>query len=103
MPPPPTSTLIAELESLTDLSREMTRRAQTHGAFLVWRAQARRVASVLLKSGKVEEVATSSGSGHGVHAMTGDGRTALGSRDEFLAEPALTLLDHTVEIGRAHV
>ncbi len=62
---------------------------------------ARRVASVLLKSGKVEEVATSSGSGHGVHAMTGDGRTALGSRDEFLAEPALALLDHTVAAAGA--
>ena len=101
MAPPPTSSLIAELEALTDLSTEMTRRARMHGASLVWRAQARRVASVLLKSGKVEEVVTSSGSGHGVHAMTDDGRTALGSRDEFLAEPALALLDQTVAAATA--
>jgi TldD protein len=101
MLPPPTSSLIAELDSLTDLSRELTRRARALGAFLIWRAQARRVASVLLKSGKVEEVATSSGSGHGVHAMTDDGRTALGSRDEFLPEPALALLDHTVAAAGA--
>jgi TldD protein len=96
MPPPPTSSLIAELEALTDLSKEMMRRARLHGVFLVWRAQARRVASVILKSGRVEEVVTSSGSGHGVHAMTADGRTALGSRDEFLPEPALALLERTI-------
>jgi len=99
--PPHTSSVIAELDSLTELSQEMTRRAQGRGAFLVWRAQARRIASVLVKSGRVEEVATSSGSGHGVHAMTGDGRTALGSRDEFLAEPALALLDRTIDAASA--
>ena len=49
MAPPPTSTLISELESLTELASEMTRRARVRGAFLVWRAQARRVASVLLR------------------------------------------------------
>src|SRR5258707_9055758 len=97
MSPPPTSSLVAELESLTDLSNEMTRRAHGHGAYLVWRAQARRIASVLVKSGTVEEVVTATGSGHGVHALTGDGRTALGTRDELLAEPALALLDHTIE------
>jgi TldD protein len=101
MPPPKTSSLVVELESLTDLSREMTLRARRRGAFLVWRAQARSVASVLLKSGKVEEVATSSASGHGVHVMTGEGRTALGSRDEFLAEPALTLLEQTMAAATA--
>jgi len=101
MTPPTTSALIAELESLTELSTEMTRRAQLQGAFLVWRAQARRIASVLVKSGRVEEVATSSGSGHGVHAITTEGRTALGSRDEFLAEPALALLDHTIAAASA--
>jgi len=98
---PPPSALVAELESLTDLSKEMTRRARGRGAFLVWRAQARRVASVLVKSGRVEEVATSSGSGHGVHAITGEGRSALGSRDEFLAEPALALLDQTIAAASA--
>jgi TldD protein len=101
MSPPTTSSLIAELESLTDLSREMTHRAHARGAFLVWRAQARRISSVLLKSGKIEEVVTSSGSGHGVQVMTDDGRTALGSRDEFLAEPALALLEHTIAAANA--
>lgn len=93
---PPTSSLIAELEALTPLSAELSARARARGAFLIWRAQARRVARVLLKSGKVEEIATSSGSGHGVHAVTEDGRTALGSRDDFLPEPALALLARTV-------
>jgi TldD protein len=51
---------------------------------------------VVWRSGKVEEVATSSGSGHGVHIVTDEGRTALGSRDEFLPEPALALLEQTV-------
>jgi TldD protein len=99
--PPPTTSLVAELESLTRLSRELTARAAHRGAFLVWRAQARRVSSVLLKSGAIEEVATSSGSGHGVHVLTDDGRTALGSRDEFLAEPALALLDDTIGAATA--
>jgi TldD protein len=101
MAPPPTSSLIAELDSLTDLSKEMTRRARLRGAFLVWRTQARRVASVQLKSGKVEEVATWSGSGHGAHAMVDDGRTALGSRDELLAEPAIALLEQTIGAAAA--
>lgn len=92
----PTSSLVAELETLTGLSEEMTRRARLRGAFLVWRSQARRVSSVVLKSGRIEDVATSTGSGHGVHAMTEDGRTALGSRDDFLPEPALALLDRTI-------
>jgi TldD protein len=59
------------------------------------------MASVLLKSGVVEEVATSSGSGHGVHAITDDGRTALGSRDDFLPEPALALLERTIAAAGA--
>jgi len=96
-----TSSLISELESLTDLSRDLKDRAKRHGVFLVWRAQARRVTSVLLKSGKVEEVATSSGSGHGVHVITENGRTALGSRDEFLSEPAAAVLDRTVAAAAA--
>src|SRR5436190_1984772 len=62
-----TSSLIAELEALTELSRELADHAKRRGVFLVWRAQARRVANVLLRSGKVEEVATSSGSAHGVN------------------------------------
>jgi TldD protein len=101
MPPHKTSSLIAELESLTQLSRDLTARAAVRGAFLVWRAQARRIQSVLLRSGRVEEVVTSSGSGHGVHVLTDDGRTALGSRDEFLAGPAVGLLDHTIDAAQA--
>lgn len=100
-PSSPSSSLTAELESLTGLSREMTRRADARGATLIWRAQARRVSSVLLKSGAIEEVATSSASGHGVHAIAEDGRTALGSRDDFLPEPALALLDQTVAAASA--
>ena len=94
--PKPTSSLILELEALTGLSAEMSRRASLRGARLVWRAQARKITSVLLKSGRVEDVATSTGSGHGVQAITAEGRTALGSRDDFLAEPALALLERTI-------
>jgi TldD protein len=104
MSPPYGSPLVADLEALTGLSREMTLRANARGTMLIWRAQARRVSSVLLKSGVVEEVATSSASGHGVHAITEDGRTALGSRDDFLPEPALALLARTIDAaskGRA--
>ncbi len=101
MPPQPTLSLIAELESLTGLAGEMTHRARTRGAFLVWRAQARRVTSMLLKSGRIEDVATSSSSGHGIHAMIDDGRTAFGSRDEFLSAPALDLLDDTIAAAAA--
>ncbi len=93
---PKTSSLIAELETLTELSQEMARRARLRGAFLIWRAQARKVSSLVMKSGRVEDVATSTGSGHGVHALTEEGRTALGSRDDFLSEPALALLDRTI-------
>jgi TldD protein len=95
------SSLIAELESLTDLSRGLIDRADRRGVFLVWRAQARRVSSVHVRSGRVEEVATSSGSGHGVHVITDDGRTALGSRDEFLPESAAALVDHTIAAATA--
>jgi TldD protein len=91
-----TSSLIAELDTLTELSHEMVRRARMRGAFLVWRAQTRRVSSIVMKSGRVEDVATSTASGHGVHALTDEGRTALGSRDDFLGEPALALLDRTI-------
>lgn len=93
--------LVAELDALTDLSREMVTRARARGAGLVWRCQARRVTRVVSRSGRVEEVATSSGSGHGVQAIAEDGRTALGSRDDFLPEPALALLDDTIAASRA--
>ena len=93
--------LLAELESLTGLSREIARQARVRGFFVIWRAQARQVARVLVRSGRVEEIATSSGSGHGVHVVTDDGRTALGSRDDFLPEPALALLARTGDVAAA--
>jgi TldD protein len=79
----------------------MTGRANALGAMLIWRAQARRLATVFLKSGVIDEVATSSVSGHGVHAITDDGRTALGSRDDFRPEPAIALLDRTIAAASA--
>jgi len=94
--PDTTSSLVAELEGLTALSSELIGRARRQGVFLVWRAQARRIARLTLKSGRVEDVATSSATGHGIHVTTEDGCTALGSRDDFQAEPAAALLDRTV-------
>jgi TldD protein len=99
--PAPTASLVADLESLTGLAEEMTRRARARGAYLIWRVQARRVASLTVKSGKLEEVATSAVSGHGVHAIAEDGRSALGSRDELLEAPALALLDQTIAAAKS--
>jgi TldD protein len=98
---PQRASVVADLEALTGLSREMTRRANARGTMLIWRAQVRRVSSVLLKAGVIEEVATSSASGHGVHAITEDGRTALGSRDDFRPEPAIALLEQTIAAASA--
>jgi TldD protein len=99
--PSASSTAVIDLESLTALARGMIDRAQRAGAFLIWRAQERRLSRVVVKAGKVEDVATSSASGHGVHVVTESGHTALGSRDDFLEDPALALLDRTVAAAKS--
>lgn len=97
---PPVPAQVAELDALTGLSGEMTRRARAAGAMLIWRTQSRRISRLVLKSGRVEDLAVSEASGHGVHAVVEGGRTALGSRDDFLPEPALALLDVTIAAAK---
>jgi TldD protein len=63
---------------------------------LIWRAQARRTARVLLRRGRPEEISLTSSSGHGVQVFTPEGRTALGSRDEFRPETAVALFDRVL-------
>lgn len=91
----PLPQIVSELDGLTALGESLVDRARRRGVFMIWRAQARAVTRVLVRSGRIEEVATSSGSGHGVLVATGDGRTALASRDDFLPEPALALFDRS--------
>jgi TldD protein len=93
--------MIEELDALTDLGRELCRRARGAGALLVWRTQARSVRSVLVQRGKVESTTVGSSSGHGVQVVTPEGATALGSRDDLRPEPALDLLDRVVDVARA--
>ena len=86
-----------ELDRLTDLSRDLARRATRRGAYLFWRAQVRRIARTVVKSGRVEEVATSTASGQGLQVVTEEGRSALGSRDDFAPDPAIALLTATID------
>ncbi|HEX4823735.1 MAG TPA: metallopeptidase TldD-related protein [Candidatus Polarisedimenticolaceae bacterium] len=93
----PASTIVTELEAQTDLAKALIARAQARGAFLIWRAQATRAARLLVRSGRVEEAVVAQGSGHGVHAVLDDGRSAFGSRDDFGPEPSAALLDATID------
>jgi len=93
--------ILSSLNDLDPLAAALADRACARGAYLIWRAQARRISRVLVKSGRVEDVATSSGSGHGIQIVTGDARTALASRDDFRPEEALALLDHAVDAATA--
>ncbi|HZN53904.1 MAG TPA: TldD/PmbA family protein [Candidatus Polarisedimenticolaceae bacterium] len=88
---------VEELDGLTDLSRELARRATLRGAYLFWRAQVRRISRAIVKSGNVEEVSTSTTSGQGLQVVAFDGRTALASRDDFAGEPAAALLASTID------
>ncbi len=97
MPDPPNGSLIADLDRLTGLAEELSRSARARGVDLIWRAQARRLASVVLRSGRVEDAATSTVSGHGIQVVTEEGRTALGSRDDFGDAPAIELLGRTID------
>jgi TldD protein len=101
MPPPRSASAVDDLDGLTDLASALVARARSQGVFLFWRSQARRVARIGLNSGRVEDVAVSSISGHGVHVVADGGRTALGSRDDFSGEEAMRLLDRTILAAHA--
>jgi TldD protein len=94
--------MIRELEPLTGLGVELIRRADRAGVSLIWRAQARFACQTLVRNGQVESSTASSSAGHGIQLFTSEGYTILGSRDDFLPEPATALLEHLVgAIGRA--
>ncbi len=77
----------------------MTRRAQAAGVMLIWRTQSYSSRRILVRDGKTETTSVASSSGHGVHVVTSEGRTALASRDDFREDAALSLLDRTVEVA----
>ncbi len=77
----------------------MTRRARAAGVMLIWRTQSYSSRRILVRDGKTETTSVASGSGHGVHVVTSEGRTALASRDDFREDAALSLLDRTVEVA----
>ena len=89
--------MIAELERLDDLGAELARVARASGVLLIWRAQSRRVQRLVRRAGRQELATADSVSGHGVQVVTDDGRVALGSRDDFRAEPAIDLLGRVCE------
>lgn len=89
-----------ELDSLTSLGSEMCHRARAGGVMLIWRAQARTVRRVVVREGRTEETSSSSTSGHGVQVLTAEGRTALASRDDFLPDAALRLLERATDLAR---
>ena len=92
--------VIAELEGLGSLGREMSRRARQDGLTLIWRAQVREVRHVLVRDGRPEDTSHTSSSGHGVHVFTDEGRTALASRDDFAPETAIDLLRRAANAAR---
>jgi TldD protein len=85
------------LTSLDTVAAALVERARVRGAYLIWRAQERSCARVLVRSGRVEEMATSVSSGHGIHVVDEHGGVALASRDDFHDGPALALLDRALE------
>lgn len=96
--------MIRTLDSLTTLSAELSARARARGVLLIWRAQTRWVRRIVVQGGRTEETSSNRTSGHGIQVVTEEGRTAMGSRDDFRGEEALSLLDRTlgaVESGRA--
>lgn len=93
--------MVPVLEDLTGLGAELARRARSRGLGIVWRAQARRVLRVTVHRGRIEDLALSRASGHGIHVVTGEGRTALGSRDDFREDEALALFEHTATAAEA--
>ena len=78
VPPMPT-----ELSRLQGLGNELTRRARAAGVLLIWRAQERSVRRTVVRDGRPESTGVIAVSGHGIQVVTPEGRTALGSRDDF--------------------
>ncbi len=94
--------MVNELRSLAPLGKELRRKAKTAGVGLIWRAQARQAAQTLVRNGKVESATSNRSTGHGIQLFTEEGRTVLGSRDDFAPGPATCLMErliHAVKLG----
>jgi len=91
--------MVHELDKLDALGDRLIERARAAGALLIWRAQARSVRRVVARDGRAESTTASSVSGHGSQLVTPEGRTVLGSRDDFRPEPALELLDRLIDVA----
>jgi TldD protein len=89
--------MLRALERLDDLGSELTRRARAAGVLLIWRAQERIVRSVIVRSGRPEGTSAVSVAGHGAQVVTESGANALSSRDDLRPEPAMAMLDETIE------
>jgi len=74
----------------------LSRRARAASVMLIWRAQARTTRHVMIRKGRTENTSVGSTSGHGIQVYTGEGYTAMSSRDDFRPEPAIDLLGQVI-------
>ena len=88
--------MLSELDSLTSLGGEMSRRARAAGVLLIARAQSRSVRRIQVRQGKPESSSVSSSSGQGLQVVTDEGRSALASRDDLRADETLAMLDRVI-------
>ena len=85
--------MLEELSNLDDLGAELARRARARGLRLIWRAQRREVHHVLVRRGRVESSSVATSAGHGLQLVTVAGRSALGTRDDLVADEAEALFE----------
>jgi TldD protein len=76
-------------------------RARGAGVRAIWRAQSLSTWSAVVRDGRTEASVVASSSGQGVQVVDEDGRTALASRDDFLAEPTLALFERALALARS--
>ena len=88
--------MLRPLEELTSLGAEMARTANAAGVRLIWRTQVRSSKWTVVRQGKVESSAGATLSGHGAQVITGDGHSALASRDDFEPDHARKLLERVI-------
>lgn len=91
---------LEELDDLGPLADDLRSRARAAGVRLIWRAQAVRSRSVVVREGRPETTATGAVAGHGVHVVSEDGAAALASRDDLRPDAATALFDRTVRAAR---
>lgn len=90
--------MIQGLEECGGLGQTLAQRARQRGVRLIWRAQGRSSRGVMVRDGRAEASTAASISGHGIQVISDEGRTALGSRDDFEEGRAEKLLDRLARI-----